>query len=140
VDDSLAPPQHASLSLISLAPPSERWDRSAPGYTARKRAAGDALIARAEMVLPGLSSHIVYRQDATPATFARYAWTTGGSIYGPAIGGWCPSAKSPIEGLVLAGAGVFPGAGIEAVVISGVVAADALLATSPAQVPVDAAA
>jgi phytoene dehydrogenase-like protein len=127
IDPSLAPPGHASVSLITLAPASESWDRRAPGYTARKRAAGDALIERAERVLPGLSSHIAYRQDGSPATFARYAWTTGGAIYGPAVGAWRPPAKSPIEGLVLAGAGVFPGAGVEAVVISGVLAADALL-------------
>jgi len=37
--------------------------------------------------------------------------------------------KSPIPGLVLAGSGVFPGAGIEAVVISGTLAADALCPT-----------
>ncbi len=127
IDPSLAPPGHASVSLITLAPASETWDRRAPGYSARKRAAGDALIARAERVLPGLSSHIAYRQDGSPATVARYAWTTGGAIYGPAVGAWRPPAKSPIEGLVLAGAGVFPGAGVEAVVISGVLAADALL-------------
>ena len=35
---------------------------------------------------PGLQQHITYRQEGTPATFARYAWTTNGSIYGPAAG------------------------------------------------------
>lgn len=126
VDPTLAPPGHASVTLTTLVPPSGDWDRRAPGYRARKRAAGDALLARAERVLPGLSRHVVYRQDGTPATFARYAWTTGGSIYGPAIAGWRPAVRSPIEGLALAGAGVFPGAGVEAVVISGTLAADAL--------------
>ncbi len=76
--------------------------------------------------MPGLRSHIVYRQDGSRATFARYAWSTVGAIYGPAIGHWRPPAKGPIEGLVLAGASVFPGAGIEAVVISGTLAADAI--------------
>jgi phytoene dehydrogenase-like protein len=80
----------------------------------------------AEGALPNLRRHIVYRQDGSPATFARYAWTTGGAIYGPAVGQWRPPAKSPIDGLVLAGSGVFPGAGVEAVVISGTLAADAL--------------
>ncbi|HET7874510.1 MAG TPA: NAD(P)/FAD-dependent oxidoreductase [Methylomirabilota bacterium] len=128
VDPSLAPPGHASVTLLTLIPATEAaaWDRKAPGYAARKRAHGDRLITRAEHALPGLSAHIVYRQDGTPASFARYAWTTGGAIYGPAVGQWRPPAKSPIEGLVLAGAGVFPGAGVEAVVISGTLAADAL--------------
>ncbi|MDN5294471.1 MAG: all-trans-retinol 13,14-reductase, partial [Eubacteriales bacterium] len=39
---------------------------------------------------------------------------------------WRPPAKSPVERLYLAGAGVFPGSGIEAVVISGTLAADAV--------------
>jgi phytoene dehydrogenase-like protein len=126
IDPSLAPAGHAAVTLVTLMPASPAWDREAPGYAARKRAAGDALIARAEGVMPGLSRHVVYRQDGSPATFARYAWTTGGGIYGPAVGGWRPPVKSPIEGLALAGAGVFPGAGVEAVVISGTLAADAL--------------
>ncbi len=134
VDPSLAPPGHSSVSLITLLPPTTReaWDRKAPGYGERKRRAGDALIALAEEALPGLRDHIVYRQDGSPATFARYAWTTGGAIYGPAAGPWRPPAKSPVERLVLAGAGVFPGAGVEAVVISGTLAADALCPASEA--------
>jgi phytoene dehydrogenase-like protein len=62
--------------------------------------------------IPDLARHIVYRQEGSPATFARYAWTTGGAIYGLAAGAWRPPAKSPVEGLVLAGAGAFPGAGV----------------------------
>ena len=125
VDPSLAPPGHSSVTLLALTR-GAAWDRRAPGYATLKRRTGDRLIALAERTLPALRSHIVYRQDGSPATFARYAWTTGGAIYGPAAGPWRPPAKSPIEGLVLAGAGVFPGAGVEAVVISGTLAADAL--------------
>jgi phytoene dehydrogenase-like protein len=127
-DPSLAPAGHASMTLVSLVPAREAatWDRRAPGYARRKRAAGDALVDLAERVVPGLRERIVYRQDASPPTFARYAWTTGGAIYGARSGAWRPAARSPIEGLVLAGAGVFPGAGVEAAVISGTLAADAL--------------
>ncbi len=132
LDPGLAPPGHSAMVLVTLAPPdvSGAWDRKSPLYRQRKREAGDALIARAEAILPDLSRHIVFRQDGTPATVERYAWTTGGSIYGPALG-WRPHAKTPIPGLVLAGSGVFPGAGVEAVVISGMIAADLLC---PAQV------
>jgi phytoene dehydrogenase-like protein len=128
VDPSLAPSGHSSVTLITLMPSeaSDEWNRKGPGYTDLKRRAGDDLIARAERAIPGLREHIVYRQDGSPATFARYAWTTGGAIYGPAVGQWRPPAKTPVEGLVLAGSGVFPGAGVEAVVISGTLAADAL--------------
>lgn len=127
VDAHLAPLGHSAISLLALTPADSggAWDRTAPGYRERKRQAGDALIALAEQALPELRSHIVYRQDATPATVERFAHTTAGSIYGPALG-WRPSAKTPVPGLVLAGAGVFPGAGVEAVVISGVLAADTL--------------
>lgn len=127
VDPSLAPKGHSAITLLALTPPdrSGEWDRSSPAYRRQKEEAGNKIIALAETVLPGLREHIVYRQDATPATVARYAWTTGGAIYGPALG-WRPNAKSPIPGLMLAGAGVFPGAGIEAVVISGIIAADTL--------------
>lgn len=126
VDPSLAPPGHSAVCLVKLVAQSEAvtWDRRAPGYRRRKHDVGDAMIALAERAIPKLSRHVVYRQEGSPPTFARYAWTTGGAIYGPV--GQRPPAKSPIEGLVLAGAGVFPGAGVEAVVISGTLAADAL--------------
>jgi phytoene dehydrogenase-like protein len=128
VDPRLAPPGHACLTLIRLVPPVEAitWDRSAPDYSLRKRRGGEELISAAEKVMPGLREHIVWRQDGTPATCARYAWTTGGAIYGPAAHGWRPPNKTPIQRFYLAGAGVFPGPGIEAAVISGTLAADAV--------------
>jgi len=134
VDPSLAPPGHASVTLLTLIPSTEAatWDRKTPGYAARRRAMGDRILRLAECVLPGLTARIVYRQDGSPATFARYAWTTRGAIYGPAVGQWRPPARSPVESLVVAGAGVFPGAGVEAVVISGTLAADALCPASGA--------
>jgi all-trans-retinol 13,14-reductase len=128
VDDSLAPKGHASVTLIKLIPQCEAsdWDRKAPGYSARKRACADEMIAQAERLIPDLGAHIVYRQEASPRTFERYAWTTAGSIYGPTWDSQRPPLKSPIPGLYLAGSGVFPGPGIEAVVISGTLAADAI--------------
>lgn len=128
VDDSLAPKGHASVTLIKLIPQCEAagWDRKAKGYSARKRAYADEMIVRAEKLIPNLSEHIVYRQEASPPTFERYAWTDRGSIYGPTWDSPHPPLKSPVPGLYLAGSGVFPGPGIEAVVISGTLAADAI--------------
>jgi phytoene dehydrogenase-like protein len=128
VDPGLAPPGHAAITLVTLVPRAEAttWDRRTPDYARRKRDFGDELVALAERVLPSLREHIVFQEEASPATFARYAWTTGGAIYGPAAGQWRPPVKSPVERLYLAGAGVFPGAGIEAVVISGTLTAGAV--------------
>lgn len=129
VDPSLAPPGHSAITLIKLMPQAEAatWDRQAPDYIKRKREYGDGMIAVAERAVPNLRQHIVYRQEGSPATFARYAWTTNGAIYGPAAGQPFLPMKTPIERLYLAGAGTFPGGGgIEAVVISGTVAADTI--------------
>lgn len=128
VDPSIAPPGHASVTLLTLIPAAEAatWDRKAPDYAHRKREFGDRLIALAEEVIPDLRQHIVYRQDGTPASCARYAWTTNGAIYGPAAGQARIGMKTPIEGLYLVGAAVFPGAGVEAVIISGALAANAI--------------
>jgi phytoene dehydrogenase-like protein len=139
VDPTAAPPGHATLGIFTLTPhadatgwfpadeegPWTHWRRSHE-YAARKQALGDRLVAAAEAVVPGLSRHIVYRSDATPVTYARYAWTSAGSIYGVSRDGRPKGAKSPLPGLVVAGSATH-GAGVEAAVISGAWAADALV-------------
>ncbi len=127
-DPSIAPPGHASVTLVKLISAAEAatWDRKAPDYARRKREFGDTLIATAEEVIPNLRQHIVYRQDGTPASCARYAWATNGAIYGPAAGQEHVPMQTPIEGLYLVGAAVFPGPGVEGVIISGALAANAI--------------
>ena len=138
VDPSAAPAGHATLELLALlpadeaagwlppgdAPPAalEAWRRT-PDYRARKAAMGDDLVARAAEVIPGLADRILVRADASPVTFRRYAWSEGGAIYGPDRR---LAAKQVLPGLVLAGAATH-GPGVEAVVISGAKAAEALL-------------
>jgi phytoene dehydrogenase-like protein len=126
VDATLAPRGHAAMTLIKLVSQDEAasWDRKAKGYNQRKHAYAEAMIAEAEKVIPNLSKHIMYRQEASPRTFERYAWTTDGSIYGSTWDSHHPPLKSPVPNLYLAGASVFPGPGVEAVVISGVLAAN----------------
>ncbi|MFZ5911262.1 MAG: FAD-dependent oxidoreductase [Chloroflexota bacterium] len=125
VDPSLAPPGHASVTLLKLLPQADfaNWERNSPDYKERKRAFADEMIASAAEVIPGLQQHITYRQEGTPATFARYAWTTTGSIYGPAAGQKRLTVKTPIKNLYVAGSGTM-GGGIEAVVIAGIHAAN----------------
>lgn len=150
VDPSAAPAGHAILNLIKLVPyktakqwfPAEEggddwkaWRRS-DEYERRKQEFGDAMIEAAEKVLPDLRRRIVYRTDASPVTYARYDWASAGSIYGVSREGRLKGSKSPVKNLVIAGGGNV-GAGVEAVVISGANAAEALvpglLSREPAQ-------
>ena len=128
VDPSLAPEGCAGIELLSFVSPESAaaWDRDDPAYEETKRKACDRLLEAAEVLLPGLSQHVVFREDSSPRTYEHFAWTEGGAIYGPAIAAGRPPAKTPVRGLVLAGSGVFPGAGVEAVMISGALAAYAL--------------
>ncbi len=125
VDPTLAPAGHASVTLLKLLPQSAfaKWDRKSPGYSQRKREFADQMIASAAEIIPGLQQHITYRQEGSPATFARYAWTTSGSIYGPAVGQKRLTIKTPLKNLYMAGSGVM-GGGIEAAVIAGIHAAN----------------
>jgi all-trans-retinol 13,14-reductase len=102
-----------------------KWRRS-PEYKERKTALGNRMIAAVETIVPNLSEHIVCRADASPVTYARYDWSSSGTIYGISRGGRLKGSKSPVPGLVIAGSGN-AGAGIEAVIISGAYAAEALV-------------
>ena len=139
VDPSAAPEGHATVALSQdlfartrLARGSPRQERGLEGlrlsnaYSERKRELADAMIAAAEAVLPDLSKHIVHRSEASPITYARYDHASAGSIYGVERSGRMRGVKSPIRNLVIAGAATH-GPGVEAVVISGARAAEALV-------------
>jgi phytoene dehydrogenase-like protein len=130
LDANLAPKGHATLTLTSLVSTKDAatWDRNSNDYRARKTQALDRLIVLAEHVLPELRNHIVYREDASPATFSRYLGTTNGAIYGVERGQQVFAVKTSVPGLLLTGSGVQPGSGIEAVVISGMLTARAVRA------------
>ena len=139
LDPSAAPQGHSTLTLISIMPHAKAktwfpdkgsedwkdWRRSAE-YEGLKKKRGDEMIAAAETVIPGLSQHIVYRTDASPVTYARYDWASCGAIYGISREGRLKGSRSPVRNLVIAGGGN-AGAGVEAVVISGAAAAEALV-------------
>jgi all-trans-retinol 13,14-reductase len=129
VEPTLAPEGGAAVTIISMTPQSESasWEREASEYRARKQRMGDELIELAETAIPDLRRHIVYRQDATPATMERYAWTSGGAIYGLDPGEWRPPVRTPVRGLFLAGAGTQEAAGFVQAVASGVLASEAAL-------------
>ena len=128
VDPSLAPAGHASVTLLKLLPHTEsaNWDRKIPGYSERKRQYADSMIAAAQEIIPGLQQHITFRQEGSPATFARFAWTTSGSIYGPATGQKRQTIKTPVRNFYVTGSGVM-GGGIEAAAIAGIHTANEIL-------------
>lgn len=149
IDPSAAPSGHSTLTLITLLPQAEarswfpgeqdggwkEW-RKSQDYRDRKTRLGDTMIAAAEKVIPGLASHIVYRDEASPVTFTRYDWSSTGAIYGVRRNARLKGAKSPIPGLVMAGAATH-GPGVEAALISGACAAEALLPGLLAKPPSD---
>ena len=156
VDPSCAPPGHSVVEIIELIghdearswfPPdgtaADQLDafRQSPDYLARKTAMGDRLIARVRAVIPDIDARIVYRSESSPATYHRYAWTNAGAIYGVTGKTGRLPVKMPLRNLVVAGAATH-GPGIEAVVISGACAAEALckglLAAQPAKPAIEA--
>ncbi len=130
LDPSLAPPGHSALTLLLLLSEAEAaaWPtRTDPSYRFRKDELADRMIdAIDQSVFAGFRNHIIYREAATPATFATFTGARNGNIYGAARAIWRPRLKSPLPWLYLVGAGTDTGAGIEAVVISGTRAADAI--------------
>ncbi|NAZ24315.1 MAG: FAD-dependent oxidoreductase [Thermofilum sp.] len=125
-DPSLAPKGMASVTLITLANYYDFPERGTREYLEKKKEMAEALVSKAEKVIPGLSKHIVLLDAATPKTFEYYTLMPEGAIYAfdQSIGVKRPYFKTPVEGLYLASASTFPGVGIEAVVISGIICAN----------------
>ena len=132
-DPSCAPEGGSVLTLITMAD----WDidnqwgtggnlekySKNPQYLELKEAAGDALIARAEKLIPWLREAIVHKEIATPITNWKYSQNPGGGIYGSAQTADNMyfnrlNAKTPIPNLFLAGAWAF-GGGMSAATLSG---------------------
>jgi prolycopene isomerase len=138
VDPGCAPPGHSVLAMMSLAP----WDYGDvwgtggntegygenPEYLRIKEAAADALVARAERLIPGLTESIVVREVGTPLTNYRYGLNPSGSIYGreQTVANVMDrrSARTTVPNLFLAGAWV-AGGGMSAAIGSGKSAAKA---------------
>lgn len=144
----LAPPGHSNLQLMTVPPASLEWwgvseeqlrdgsYQASERYRARKSALTAQLIAEAGKLIPGLSSHIVFCDAATPMTHTRYTASSGGTSYGIAATpaqflDRRPPVRTPLRGLLLAGASTRAGHGIAGAMMSGVQAAAAILGRSP---------
>jgi phytoene dehydrogenase-like protein len=138
VDPSAAPPGHHTVELMQLLDPASArgWfeqpeltdplaQRRSAAYAARKAAFAEPLIDAAARLIPDLRERIVWRSEASPVSFRRYGWSSFGAIYGSRDAHGAVARRSPVPGLVIAGAATH-GPGVEAVAISGAEAADAL--------------
>ena len=124
-EPNMAPPDMASISIITSANYYDFPDRGTKEYLEKKEKLADQLIEKVEKLIPGLKEHAVVRDVATPKTFEYYTDMPEGALYSfdQSIKTKRPYFKTPIKGLYLASASTFPGGGVEAVVISGRVCA-----------------
>ena len=127
IDSSLAPRGCSTVHVVKLLPP-EMYDYFTVGeplYSERKAEYAETLRRAVEKLVPETRSAVVV-DAATPRTFEKYTLNYKGAIYAfdQSLGTPPrPYFKTPVAGLYLAGASTFPGGGVEAVVISGVIAA-----------------
>lgn len=125
-DPSLAPKDKASVTILTGCDYHDLPEREVKEYLEKKKKLAEILIKRAEKAISNLSKHIVVQDAATPKTFERYTLMPEGAIYAfdQSINTKRPYFKTPIKGLYLASASTFPGGGIEAVIISGIICAN----------------
>jgi len=120
-DDSgtLAPPGCSTLQVVAFMPwqPFAPWAQIPPAqrgddYRRLRQDIADRMLAELERAWPGLVGDVAVQRIATPLSNSDYTRAVQGGIYGPAhtveqMGPWRFSARTPIDGLVLAGAGVY---------------------------------
>ncbi len=125
-DPGLAPEDKASITILTGANYYDFPERGTEEYLKKKKEFTRMLIRKAEKAIPGLGRHIIIQDAATPKTFERYTSMPEGAIYAfdQSINTRRPYFKTPVKGLYLTGASTFPGGGIEAVVISGIICAN----------------
>jgi all-trans-retinol 13,14-reductase len=125
-DPTLAKKGMASVTILTGANYYDFPEQGTEEYLNKKKVMSEALIKKAEDVIPNLGKHIVVEDAATPKTFESYTSMPEGALYAfdQSIGTKRPYFKTPIKGLYLSSASTFPGGGIEAVVISGMICAN----------------
>ncbi len=125
-DPALAPDGKSSITLIRGANYHDFPERGTEEYVKKKEEMKEMLIQKAEKVIPELKGHIVVQDAATPKTLERYTLMPEGALYSfdQSVEVKRPYFKAPLKGLYLASASTFPGGGIEAVVMSGIICAN----------------
>ena len=122
-DATTAPHGKASITVGDLAEYADVPPAGTPEYEKYKEKLTHEAIEKIEKVIPGISKHIIVTNVVTPRTFEQFTSMPEGAIYAfdQSIGSKRPYFKTPIIGLYLASASTLPGAGVEAVVASGLI-------------------
>ncbi len=137
VDATAAPAGHNAISITGTVGDDcgDNWNwADHAAFMEYKDAVARTFIERAEAVLPDLSRHIVQYEVASPQTLKMFTLNPRGTIYGwhqtpeQSLLQRLPQEVPGISNLYLAGAWTFPGCGQSAVIQSGVIAADKILA------------
>ena len=123
-DKTLAPEGKGILNILSL-DHIKNWENLGENeYKEKKKRVINIIIKRFEEIYPELSKHIEVAELATPITMKKYTRNPEGAIYGASqiveqsgINRLTP--ETPIQGLYLVGAYVYPGAGYSSVISSG---------------------
>ena len=137
VDPTAAPKGKSVICLTTMMPYDyqDGWHEkeSYAKYRALKEETANVLIKRTEKYLPGLSSYVEVLEVGSPRTMEHFTLNPRGTIFG-----WDNSPdqsmlrrlkqETPIKNLFLAGAWTFPGGGQSAVLSSGLMAANKILA------------
>jgi prolycopene isomerase len=126
-DSSSAPEGKTALVIHSIPVPSTGWENT----EWRKRAL-DLMIKRAEKIIPGLSSHIVYQELWTPETIDKYTLSgtdasIGWALNPQQVGPKRLAQQTPVKNLFLSGHWTQPAIGVLSTVISGLKAARMVL-------------
>lgn len=117
-----------NMQVMGMAPSAHGFWGSGDTYARRKQEVRDALLATAEIAIPGLRDSIAYEETASPLTWERYLHNSGGTSYGiAATPGQMllrrPGPTTHIPGLYLAGANTRTAHGITGVALGGMEAA-----------------
>jgi phytoene dehydrogenase-like protein len=107
------------------------WKRRGVDYEQLKAQIADRILETTEAHYPGLRDLVAYQEVATPLTIEEFTGNAKGAIYGMPLtphrlGARIGAAKTPVKGLVLAGADACV-PGIEGAMMGGVLAAAAMM-------------
>jgi len=136
LDSSLAPPGQHLLSVLVHVPyhHRERWGGGDPEtYRHIKEEFSQKILQQLESkLIPGLRSHLLFHEGATPLTLERYTGNEMGAMYGLAstpqqVGNLRPPHQTPIPGLFQVGHYTRPSHGIVGASLSGFIGARIIL-------------